>query len=204
MKDRPLDNVYAYAIDDRLYINLTNRCSNACSFCIRETTDGLGNKGSLWLASEPTVEEIIKAVGDPSGYSEIVFCGFGEPLARLSTLVQVARALKKYNIPLRINTNGQANLIHERNIVPDLMGLIDRISISLNAENAEKYQEICNSQYGLKAYEAILDFTKLCVGTIPEVILSVVDREDIDLEACREIAEKLGARLRIRRWNPSL
>lgn len=204
MKDKPLDNVYAYAIDDRLYINLTNRCSNACAFCIRETTDGLGDKGSLWLASEPAAADIIKAVGDPSGYSEIVFCGFGEPLARLNTLVEVARNLKKYNIPLRINTNGQANLIHGRNIVPDLIGLIDRISISLNAENAEKYQEICNSRYGLKAYEAILDFTKLCVGAIPEVVLSVVEREDIDLEACREIAENLGARLRVRRWNPNL
>jgi len=195
--------VYSYTIGDAIYLNITNRCPNRCSFCIRETSGGIG-EDPLWLEKEPTSQEVLDSVGDPRRYSEIVFCGFGEPLARVDVVVKVAKALRGSGVPIRINTNGLANLIHKRNIVPELAGLIDVVSISLNAENASKYQELCHSVFGEESYEAILSFIRECVKVIPRVIVTVVDRPEIDVKKCEEIARRLGADFRLRRWNPDL
>lgn len=188
----------SYTIGDSVYINITNKCPNNCTFCIRHT--GGMDDYSLWLDEDPSADEIIAAVGDPRRYEEVVFCGFGEPLCNIDTVVRVARELKaKYpDIPLRVNTNGLANLIHGKDIVPDLAGLIDTISISLNAENAQKYVELCRPAHGEQAYYAMLDFAERCVGTIPKVVMSVVDGQGIDLDACRRIAVSLGAEFRVR------
>lgn len=188
-----------YQLGESLYINLTNRCTNKCSFCIREHADGVGGY-NLWLEEEPSAQEIIEAVGDPFRYKEVVFCGFGEPTVRLEELLEVSRYLKKnYNIRIRLNTNGQANLIYGRNVVPLLEGLIDSISISLNAKNAQDYQKLCNPQYGEEAFFAVLDFIKECKKYIPELTITVVDilsREDI--EECRAIARELGVNFKVR------
>lgn len=195
--------MFSYQIGEALYLNITNQCTNRCDFCVRNTTDGLGG-GSLWLDSEPTAQEVLATIDNPRKYHEIVFCGFGEPLSRVDVVVEIAQYLKPFGVPLRINTNGQANLIHDENIVPRLAGLIDVISISLNAESAEKYQELCHSDYGLGAYAAVLEFARECKKVIPKVVLSVVDRPEIDLAACRRITEELGVELKIRHWNPEL
>lgn len=200
---REQSNVYSYVLGNKLYLNITNSCTNRCEFCVRESTAGVG-AGSLWLEHQPTVREVLDSVEHPEKYEEIVFCGFGEPLSRVDAVVDIARELRKYGVPIRINTNGQANLIHGRNIVPDLAGLIDIVSISLNAESAEKYQAICHSVFGEKSFQAILDFAAACKNHIPRVILSVVDRPDIDVDACRKIAESLGVGFRVREWNPDL
>lgn len=196
-------NVYSYVLGSKLYLNITNACTNRCEFCVRESAAGV-TEGSLWLEHQPTVQEVLDSIEHPEKYEELVFCGFGEPLSRVDAVVGIARELRKYGVPVRINTNGQANLIHGRNIVPDLAGLIDIVSISLNAESAEKYQAICHSVYGEKSFQAVLDFTAACKAYIPKVILSVVDRPGIDLDACRKIAESLGVDFRVRQWNPSL
>lgn len=195
--------MYSYQIGEALYLNITNQCSNRCDFCVRNTTDGFGGQ-SLWLTKEPTARQVLDTIDDPLQYKEIVFCGFGEPLSRVDMVVEIARKLKGYGVPIRINTNGQANLIHGENIVPRLAGLIDVISISLNAESPEKYHQLCHSDYGLKAFDAILQFAQECKKVIPTVIMSVVDRPEIDLAACRRITEELGVGLRIRHWNPEL
>lgn len=193
------DFTLSYQIGDALYLNITNRCSNNCAFCIRDTSEGVGYH--LWLQKEPTAEEILATIENPSQYREIVFCGYGEPLCRLEIVKEVAAALKERGArSIRINTNGQANLYYGRNIVPDLVGLVDVISISLNAHNAATYVDICHPQQGEEAYYAMLNFAKKCVGVIPRVVLSVVEWPGVDVEACRAIARDLGTEFRLRKY----
>ncbi len=189
----------AYALGKKLYLNITNRCTNKCSFCIRNQGPGVGGY-NLWLDEEPTNKEVIEAIGDPSEYEEVVFCGYGEPLLRIHTVLEVAKYVKGFNVPVRIDTNGQANLAHEENIVPELKGLVDTISISLNAENSVKYDQICESEFGEEAFGALLEFTRECKKYIPNVILSVVEIPEIDIEKCKAIAEELGVQLRVRAY----
>ncbi len=190
-----------YVLDDSLYINLTNRCSNACTFCVRDKDCGIGDV-NLWLETEPTTEEIIEDVNrfNPDKYKEVVFCGYGEPTMRLPELLEVAKHIKEnYHVPIRINTNGQADLMYEEAVPPMFSGLIDAVSISLNAKNKEEYQEICQSFYGEKSFDALIQFAKDCTAYVPEVIMSVVDvLPQEDIEACKKIAEDAGARLRVR------
>lgn len=189
----------SYPIGDSLYLNITNRCTNECSFCIRNQTRLFNGKHPLWLTKEPSAQDLLKEIGDPSKYKQIVFCGYGEPTLRLEIIKAVAAELKsKSAITIRLDTNGHANLFWGRNIVPELKGLIDSISVSLDAENAPAYDKLCRSHYGLKAYAAIIDFIKECKKHIPEVEASVVDLPTVDKEACKKIAEELGVKFRVR------
>ncbi|SHF50308.1 radical SAM protein, TatD family-associated [Desulfofundulus australicus DSM 11792] len=193
------DQIVSYSLGQNLYLNITNRCTNNCLFCIRHTPRGIGY--NLWLKYEPSPEEILAAIKEPASYQEIVFCGYGEPLLRLDTVKKIASHLKKKDAKIRINTNGQAGLIYQKNIVSDLKDLVDIICISLNAHSASSYLKICRPVYGEKAYQAVLDFARSCVGQIPRVILSVVDWPGVDVEKCREIARKLGAEFRLRKFS---
>lgn len=191
-------NTYVYKLGDALYINLTNKCTNSCTFCIRIDSEGMEDY-NLWLKTEPTAQQVIDQIGDAKEYSEIVFCGFGEPTIKLNELIQIAKKVKEDGGRVRINTNGQANLYHGRNVVPELAGLVDVMSISLNAPTAEEYQEVCRSRYELKAFDGMLDFAEKCVGVIPEVVLSVVDvLPPEDIEKCSKIAAQVGAKFRVR------
>jgi TatD family-associated radical SAM protein len=191
------EKMITYEIDGTLYINMTNRCTNTCSFCIR--TESKTFEYDLWLDREPEVEEIIDEIGTADKYEEVVFCGFGEPMIRLPDLIEVARHLKKINKKVRVNTNGQADLIWGRKVARELEGLVDHISISLNASNPRSYQELCSSEFGEKAHQAIIDFAIECLKYIPQVTLSVVDViPGEEIEKCREIAEKAGTSFRVR------
>lgn len=190
----------AYAIRNSLYINLTNRCSNTCTFCMRETYPVV--KGHhLGLKKEPSAEEVIHAIGDPRSYDEVVFCGYGEPTERLDVLIAVTRFLKSKGKRIRLDTNGHGDLINGRHIIPELQGLIDTICISLNAETAEKYEEICKPVFGEKAYPALIQFIKEAKQAIPNVQVSLVEMPGIDVEKCKKIAEELGADFRVRKYN---
>ncbi len=194
-----------YKVHNNLYINLTNRCSSACTFCLRQTRDHMEDSDSLWLEHEPSVEEVKEAFKqvDVSSFDEIVFCGFGEPTERFDTLIEVARFIKEnYNKPIRINTNGQGDLINNRRIAPDMKGLIDTISISLNTPTADKYHAIVRSQFGDKAFDAMLAFAKDAKDYVPSVILSTVDTTLTKEEEaeCQAICDRLGVTYRIRPW----
>jgi TatD DNase family protein len=177
-----------YAIRNSLYLNLTNRCSNRCTFCAKNTSY-LVKGHDLKLAREPSAEELIQAVGDPRRYQEIVFCGFGEPLLRLDTVKVVAAELKKRGGRVRIDTDGQANLIYGRNILPELKGLVDALSVSLNAENAQKYHHLCRSPFGEKGFQGVLDFIREAKKVVPEVVATIVEMPGVDVEECRKLAE---------------
>lgn len=196
-----------YVSGNQLYVNLTNRCSNRCEFCLRESTDRVGDSGSLWLDREPTREEILEDIGkrDLSKYRELVFCGFGEPFYRADDIAWIAAEVRKASsIPMRINTNGQGDLINGRPTLPALQGLIDTVSISLNEPTAEEYQKVCHCEFGGEAaFSAILKFARDAREYIPHVIFSVVDvmpKEKI--EQCRRIAEECGVKFRVREYIP--
>lgn len=190
-----------YEIENNLYVNVTNKCPNACDFCIRTRDDAF--EDDLWLEKDPTSEEIINEVfeKDLRKYKEVVFCGFGEPLENINEVLEVSKAIRKRsNIKIRINTNGLANKIHNIDITPKFKSLIDGISISLNAKNAEEYDAVCHSVYGLEAFSAILDFAKKCKEYVEDVQLSVVDCLPLeDIEVCKNIAKEIGVRLKIRK-----
>lgn len=187
-----------YPIRNSLYLNVTNRCSNRCTFCAKNSAF-LVKGHDLKLAREPDAEELLQAVGDPKRYQEIVFCGFGEPLLRLDLVKTVAAALKKKGARVRIDTDGQANLVYGRNILPELQGLVDAVSVSLNAENAAKYHRLCRSPFGEEGFRGVIDFLREAKKTIPEVTATVVEMPGVDVDACRRLAEEeLGVRFKVR------
>ncbi|MDR3293446.1 MAG: TatD family nuclease-associated radical SAM protein [Clostridiales bacterium] len=195
-------DTYIYEYGDKLYINLTNVCSNACVFCLRNTSDGVGGE-SLWLSREPTAEEVIALLDkkDLDKYREFVFCGFGEPLYAFDRLVEVGAYLKGRGKKVRLNTNGQGEFIVGAGAALRLVGAVDTVSISLNASDAEKYQEVCCCAFGKAGYDAMLRFAKECKDAGLRVILSVVDTIGTDeIERCKAIANGIGVTLRIRNY----
>ena len=191
-------NTYVYELDGNLYINLTNACSNRCTFCVRNGKDSYyGN--SLWLNKLPTAEDVLSQIPDVKKYPQIVFCGFGEPTERLDVLLEIATVLKQKGAYVRLNTNGQADLINQKKTAPLLKGKVDKINVSLNAPTAKEYQAVCLSRYGEQAFDALLTFAKDCQNEGIDVVLSVVDVIGEDAVArCRALTEKHGLKLRVR------
>ncbi len=204
MKKR--DNVYAYMFGGNIYVNLTNRCCNNCTFCLRNTGDGVSGN-VLWLEREPTASEakaaVEKLLGENPSVKEVVFCGYGEPTYKLGEMLEVAKAAHAKGLKTRLNTNGLGSLVNGRDITPELRGAIDVVSVSLNESSAEKYDNVCKSIYGEKAFDELKDFAARCAALGIDTVMSVVDV--IGEEAVREceaIANKCGARLRVRRYEP--
>jgi TatD DNase family protein len=189
----------AYKIRNSLYLNITNRCSNRCTFCAK--FEDFTVKGHhLLLDHEPTTTEVLAAIGTRSDFDEIVFCGYGEPLLRLDLVREVAAVLKHRGARIRINTDGQANLVHGRNILPELAGLVDTISVSLNAADAATYNRLCNTPFGDAGFQGVCDFLQEAVKHIPTVVASAVTVPGIDIAAVRQLAESLGVQFREREY----
>ncbi|NTV05012.1 MAG: radical SAM protein [Chlorobiaceae bacterium] len=190
----------AYSIRKSLYLNITNRCSNDCSFCIKFNSRTF-IENDLFLDREPSFEEIMAAIAEFRDFEEVVFCGYGESLMRLEFVKLVAEAVKKYyGTRVRINTDGQANLVHGRNIIPELAGIVDCLSVSLNASDAETYIQLCHTPFGAAGFTGVCDFIRLAAKEIPEVIASVVLVPSIDVDACKALALSLGASFRVRSY----
>ncbi|PLX78153.1 MAG: radical SAM protein [Desulfuromonas sp.] len=190
----------AYKIRNSLYLNVTNRCTNQCVFCAKRN-DFFVKGHQLRLESEPSAAEVISAIGEPSVYDEIVFCGYGEPLLRLDLVIEVAAWLKKKGCRVRINTDGLANLVHQRNILPDLTGLVDVISVSLNAADPATYQHWCQSTIGEEAFDGVVSFLELAKDQVPTVIATAVTLPEVDMRACRALADRIGVEFRERPYN---
>ncbi len=197
-----------YRVGNGLYVNVTNRCSNRCDFCIRNNGDGAYGSDSLWLEREPTEQEILTSILSASAesYSEIVFCGYGEPSYRLDTVTSVAKKVKELrpSTKIRINTNGQSDLILGRSTAPDYGTAFDSVSISLNAPTSEGYDRICHSHFGASAFDAILRFAKEVKKYVPDTVFSVVDEfiTQEELELCKKISAQTGVSLKIRGYIP--
>lgn len=194
-----MKDTYVYELDGNLYINLTNQCSNACEFCVRanrENYDGY----YLWLEKEPEAEDVLKLIDENKDYKQIVFCGYGEPTCRYDVLKKIAAALKG-KFSLRLNTNGQGNLINGRDITDEIALLFDEVNVSMNASTAEKYQDICHSVYGNRAFGAMIEFAASCTKKGVKTHFSVVDViGDEEVAACRMLAYQNRVLFRVRKY----
>ncbi len=189
----------AYPIGNRLYLNITDRCTLVCRFCPKNTEQGPRvHQYDLTLDHRPEVEEITAAIGDPTRWEEIVFCGFGEPTLRLKVLKAVAAWIKERGGRVRLNTDGLGNLVNKRNILPELRGLVDSLSVSLNAQDPKVYDRHCQPQ--LKgSWQAVVDFLRQAPHYIPRVTATAIDGlEGVDIEACEQLARELGVAFRRR------
>jgi TatD DNase family protein len=200
-------NILVYELDGKIYINLTNKCTNDCIFCLRKDKDDVCGQ-QLWLDDEnSTAEDVIKQLNNFKLSSEIIFCGYGEPLLKFDVLKEVASYIKN-NYPdtkIRVNTNGHANYVYKRNIVPELKGLVDEFSVSLNGESSAEYDEL--SQPVFKgAYDEVKKFIRACSDEGIDVVASVVEGykgRHLNLEKCEKTASDLGAKFRVREWIPN-
>lgn len=192
-------DVYTYRIGDNLYVNLTNRCTNRCSFCVRngDTYEGY----PLWLREgEPTAEQVIAEIPDPAAYREVVFCGYGEPTYRLDAMLKIADHVHKGGGMTRLNTNGHGSMINQREIAPLLKGAIDRINISLNAPDGRRYERLCRPVYPDMAFDSVIFFARSCKEEGLDCWFSVVDCiGEEQIAECRALADKVGIPLRVRK-----
>ena len=195
-----------YEVEGALYVNMTNRCSNRCEFCIRNNGDGAYGSDPLWLLREPTVTEVVDSIlsREISAYTELVFCGYGEPTERLDDMLEVIRVVKDAHptLPVRLNTNGHATLINGEGAAQKMGGLIDSVSISLNTPDPESYERICHPVYKENAFPALIDFAREVKGYVQKTLFSVVGDflSDDEIKECRRIADEVGIPLRVREY----
>jgi len=191
----------AYRLHGNCYLNLTWHCTLRCRFCPKFNGSWEVQGFNLRLHDEPDVEQLLAAVGDPSGDNEIVFCGYGEPTLRLDVLLEVARSLKQQGATIRVNTDGLANLIHGYDVTPELARVVDAVSVSLNAHSEELYEHHCRpKRHG--AFLALQNFAARAHKQGIDVTLSAIDGlAGVDIEACQAIADRLGVKFRRRMLN---
>ena len=200
-------NILVYELDGKIYINLTNKCTNDCIFCLRNDKDDVCGQ-QLWLDDEnSTADDVMEQLKKFKLSSEVIFCGYGEPMLKLDTLKEVSTYIKN-NYPdtkIRVNTNGHANYVYKRNVVPELNGLVDEFSVSLNGESSQEYDELSQPVFE-GAYDEVKKFIKACSDEGIDVVASVVEGykgRHINLEKCEKIASGLGAKFRVREWIPN-
>ncbi|WP_297963502.1 TatD family nuclease-associated radical SAM protein [uncultured Anaerovibrio sp.] len=192
-----------------IYVNLTNRCNCACTFCLRNMKE-MAEESSLWLKEEPSVDEV-KSLLDELPWdkvSEIVFCGFGEPTSRIDAVVKLLKYVKDTHpeVKTRLNTNGLSDLMYGRSTASDFSGgILDTISISLNASNKERYLELTRAKYGIESFEAMLKFAVDCKEYVPEVVMTVVEKVENqqEIDRCQKLCDERGLRLRVRIYEDS-
>lgn len=201
-----------YEYEGALYVNLTNKCNCNCEFCLRHgrKEGSIYTEDSLWLEREPTRQEALDSFlsRDVCSYREIVFCGYGEPTYRIEDILWLVDRLKErfggQLPPVRINTNGHANLFLGRDVAPLLQGRVDTISISLNGSTPEEYCAVTKPRQGMQAWDAMLDFARECKEYVPHVVMTIVDKDKTpeEITRCRRLTEDLGVTLRIRAYIP--
>lgn len=194
-----------YRVHNNIYVNLTNKCPCACTFCLRQTRDRMEDSDPLWLEHEPAYDEVIAefAKWNVEEYDEVVFCGFGEPTERLDVLLKVAEWIKdNYNIKTRVNTNGLSDFIHGKDTAPLFEGKIDAVSISLNTPNPERYFELTRNKFGIESFDGMLKFAKNVKKYVPNVAMTTVSTTltKEEEEECQRICDSIGVTYRIRPW----
>jgi TatD family-associated radical SAM protein len=188
----------AYALHGNCYLNITSRCTLRCDFCPKHNRTWEVQSYDLHLEHEPSVKEVIEAIGDPRRYREIVFCGLGEPTQRLDVLLEIAAYVKQYGVPVRINTDGLANLLYSRDVTAEMAAVVDSLSISMNAQNEEVYIQHTRPKLA-GAFDAMLDFAACARNAGMHVSLTAIDGlEGVDIAACKQIAEGIDVDFRRR------
>ncbi len=197
---QPPKEIIAYELHGNCYLNITWHCTLRCAFCPKYHGEWVVQGYDLRLLREPEVDEVIRAIGNPSVYKQIVFCGLGEPTLQLDSLLKIAEQLKtEYpGTQIRINTDGLANLVYEEDVTPRLAGLIDELSISMNAQNEAVYIQHCRPKRD-GAFEAMLDFSTRAMKHVAVVTLTAIDGlEGVEIAACEKLCEQRGLNFRRR------
>lgn len=196
------EQTIAYVLHNNLYLNITNKCTNACTFCPKFGNDYYVTDYNLKLfKTEPSYHEIIEAIKDPSRYDEIVFVGFGEPTQRLDIVISTAQWLKEHGARLvRLDTDGLGNLVYNRDITGELAKYVDAVSVSLNAPDAQTYIKLCPNSYREASYNAVIEFIKIAKQRFKEVTATMVELPGIDVDKTRAVAQGLGIELRVRQY----
>lgn len=194
-----------YEVENKLYLNITNKCPCNCTFCIRNNGDGAYGSDPLWLEHQPTAEEVVEALKkcDLSRYRQVVFCGYGEPTCELEILKKAAAYIRSASdISIRINTNGLSDLINGRNTAPEFKSVADSVSISLNAPDKDEYYAVTRPLFRDKdCFEAMLKFASEVKEYVPEVMFTVVDVIGEEaIEKSKQVAESVGIALRVREY----
>jgi len=189
----------AYRLRNSLYLNVTNRCTNDCRFCIRNSAPGVGGY-DLRLKMEPTAEELVEAIGDPAAHEEVVFCGYGEPTIRWGTVVEVARAVKEAGGAARLDTNGSAYFTQGRDVTPEMAGLFEKVSVSVNAGDESTYERLCRPRAGRDAWHEVEKFVARAKRHVPTVVITAVAADAVSAAAVESLAKKWGVGFRLRRY----
>lgn len=201
------DSSIVYWLGENLYLNITNKCSNNCYFCLRNFREGVGGF-NLKLEKEPSIEEVInelRKVVNLKNWNEIVFCGFGEPLERLDCVLEVSKWIKQHygkGVRIRIDTNGHGYLLNpKQEVIKELKEAgVDKISVSLNAQDKETYEQICKPTFE-NAFQNVLDFIMKAKEFL-DVEITAVTVSEADISKIRELAEKMGVKFRVRQHIP--
>ena len=191
-------NTISYVYGDNLYLNITNRCMMACPYCIKHkwANDFRGN--DLKLDKEPSVEEVLNAIGDPKKYNEVIFCGYGDALVKPQEVVMISKWIKENGGKVRINTAGLANKYHGKNILPALESLVDVISVSLNGGDASEHNKLNKPMFKEASFAEIINFAKEAKKYIPQVVITAVELPGLDVSRIQKIAEETGVSFRVR------
>jgi TatD family-associated radical SAM protein len=196
-----MSDTLIYTINRSLYINLTQSCTLTCQFCPKVKGTLSIHDHNLLLTRTYPASDYISLIREPANFDEVVFCGFGEPTLRLTELLEIAAHIKKLGGRVRVNTDGLANLVHKRNVLPDMQPVVDALSVSMNAQDAETYQRHCHPSLP-GSYEAMLDFLRLAPRYIASVTASAIEGlPGVDIGACQKIAQELGVTFRCRHLN---
>lgn len=191
-----------YWLGNKLYLNVTNKCSNSCYFCFRKFKKGI-KEFNLKLEREPTsieaIEELRKVI-NRKNWTEVVFCGFGEPLERLNLILDVTRQVKKqYWKTVRVDTNGHGYLLNKGiDVAQELKNAgVDKVNVSLNAHNKLTYNQICKPIFE-DAYENVLEFIKKAKDAGLETKATILAIPEVDITKVKELAESLRVKFAVR------
>lgn len=188
---------FVYKIGDSLYVNITNRCNAGCVFCDRKGEAVLhGYNLKMPKSEEPDARTYIEQIGDPTKYKEIVFCGYGEPTIRWDVVKEISKYIIDNGGNTRLNTDGHGNFINKRDITPELKGLIDVVSISLNSTDPKQYADLMKVTPDM--HREMLDFAKKA-NKYSRVVLSIVGLDEVDTKKAKDLAtNELGVEFRER------
>lgn len=193
------DLKFTYQIGKSLYVNVTNRCNADCVFCDRKGAAVVkGHSLKMSKSEEPPASTYIKEIGDPKKYSEIVFCGYGEPTIRWAVVKEVAAYVKKNGGKTRLNTDGHGNFINKKDITPEMKGLIDTVSISLNSVDPDQYAKLMRVEPSL--HKEMIDFAKKA-KKYSHVVMSIVGLSEVDTEEAKKfVIDEIGVDFRVREY----
>lgn len=194
------ESAFTYTLGNSLYINVTNRCNAQCVFCKRKEHPVLrGYNLGMERSKEPDAKIYIDEIGDPKKYSEIVFCGYGEPTIRWEIVKDISKYVKANGGKTRLNTNGHGNIINKKDITPEMKGLIDVVSISLNTFDRKQYAELVGLESSY--FDEMIIFAKKSKSFVEKVVMTIVSIDEVDIERARKITEEeIGAEFRVREF----